>query len=496
MIVVVNPSGAPGHSFKGLSAYCSHDAGASKNSERVAWTATRNVEADPDQAWKVMAATAAMADSLKADAGIRAGRKTKHGPVMHLVVSFTDGEPTDRKSVERQIDGMLSKLGVDPSAMRSKSKPKRRQFANEHQVQMWAHEDTDSFHVHLSINTVHPEHGIRLPTSNNYRKLQRWALAYSKAHGTDHLTPAREENVQARQQGEYVKHPDRPHRKAFEEAQALLEFTGSEAEAKAILKEQKTKDQAVYEKGRALKSSLRAERDAIEDRYLKEIAQAARLRRRDENRARAEIRERFRPVWRDLADKQAHEFETFEALETSFFGRTKNILKVIQKTGTDKGSNLARAFRIISSADDRRKQLERSQALERRAVQGRVDQALSDSVMSSRTLESERVSLARSQLKTELKAFRVKRADSLEAHGAAWRKRNKERRAVLQQRQSDHFKRESLRKEFEKARDVDQVSDDEIDFLIEEFGLDFERAADDTRNEMKDDQSPKGKQKQ
>jgi MobA/VirD2-like, nuclease domain len=495
MIIVVNPGGAPGHSFKGLSAYCSHDAGTSDSSERVAWTATRNIEAEPEEAWKVMAATAGMAENLKSEANVQSGRKTKLGPVMHMVVSFVDGEPTDQKSVERQIDGMLGKLGVDPAQMRSKSKPKRRQFADEHQVQMWAHEDTSSFHVHLSINTVHPEHGTRLPTSNNFRKLQRWALGYTKAHGTDHHTPAREENVQARRQGEYVKHPDRPHRRAFDESQRLEEHLGSIAKTKAILKEQKAKDRAVYEAGRALKQAYKVEQGAVEARYLKSLADAARLRRRDDNKAKAEIREQFRPVWRDLADKQVHEVETFEALEASFFGRTKNVLKTVRQTGADDGSNLARAFRIISNANDRRKQLEISQTRERNAVQSHVDTSIALAAQSSKTAEAERLSSARNLLKEEMTKLRDWRAEALAEHGAAWRKRNAERRAVIAGSEpgNDHVARPG--EAFAKASAGNAEADDQIDAIIEEFGLDFEQAAHDARDILNDDQSFNGKQK-
>lgn len=496
MIIVVNPSGAPGQSFKGLAAYCSHDAGTSDSSERVAWTATRNIEAEPEQAWKVMSATANMADALKAEAGVQSGRKTKLGPVMHLVVSFVDGEPTDQTSVERQIDSMLGKLGVDPSEMRSKNKPKRRQFANEHQVQMWAHEDTDSFHVHLSINTVHPEHGIRLPSSNNYRKLQRWALAYSKAHGTDHHTPAREENVQARRQGEYVKHPDRPHRKAFEQQRSLNASLGSEERAKLILKEQKAKDRAVYEAGRALKQTLAVERQGIEARYLKAIAQSARLRRRDDNRAKADIREQFRPVWRELADKQVREAEIFETLERSLFGRTKNILKAVRETGLDKDSNLARAFRVISSSDNRRDRLERSQERERGAVQAQVDQALADSVRSSRAMDEERCSDARAEFKSDMEGVRVKREQALSDHGAAWRQRNLERRAVLNAASSSAGDAASVKNAFSEAKSTRTGAEAEVDSIIEEFGLDFERAANEPSVDVEDAQLPRGKQKQ
>ena len=59
MIVVINPSGAAGHSFKGLHAYCAHDAGNAQTTERVDWMETRNLATDDAHVgWKIMAATA------------------------------------------------------------------------------------------------------------------------------------------------------------------------------------------------------------------------------------------------------------------------------------------------------------------------------------------------------------------------------------------------------------------------------------------------------
>ena len=70
MIVVINPSGSAGQSFKGLHAYCAHDQDRANTSERVDWIETRNVAAnDPAQAWKIMAATARAQNDIKRAAG-------------------------------------------------------------------------------------------------------------------------------------------------------------------------------------------------------------------------------------------------------------------------------------------------------------------------------------------------------------------------------------------------------------------------------------------
>ena len=142
MIVVANPSGRAGQSFKGLHAYCAHDPDRAVSDDRVDWISTRNLCSDPDRAWKEMAATAMMADRLKAQAGVQAGRKSTKGPVLHLVLSFDEKEDTSRDAMEGAADKMLARLGADPARMRGKSKPKQRQFADEHQAIFYAHSDT------------------------------------------------------------------------------------------------------------------------------------------------------------------------------------------------------------------------------------------------------------------------------------------------------------------------------------------------------------------
>jgi hypothetical protein len=197
-----------------------------------------------------------------------------------------------------------------------------------------------------------------------------------------------------------------------------------------------------------------------------------------------------------LADKQVRETEIFETLERTLFGRTKNILKAVRETGLDKDSNLARAFRVISSSDNRRDRLERSQERERGAVQARVDQALADSVRSSRAMDEERCSDARAKFKSDMEAFRVTREQALSDHGVAWRKRNEERRDVLNSASSIASEIPSVRTAFVEANSRQTAADAEVDFIMEEFGLDFERAANEPSVDVDDGHSPRGKQKQ
>ena len=216
MIVVINPSGSAGHSFKGLHAYCAHDAGSSTTTERVEWMTTRNLASDdPDQAWRIMAATAMAQNALKASAGIASTGRKSSAHVMHIVLSFHEEEGRSPEDMQAAADELLSELGA--TGVRGKNKPIRVQRASEHQAIYYAHTDTDSRHLHIMLNRVHGEHGVLLPSSNDQLKASRWAQAYSERHGTEHATPDRQINNAARDRGEFTRAEKEPARHIFEQ---------------------------------------------------------------------------------------------------------------------------------------------------------------------------------------------------------------------------------------------------------------------------------------
>ena len=154
-----------GRSFKGLSKYINHDK-QSETNERIGWRETHNLGTDdPEMTWRIMAATAMNHRQLKKAAGIGLGGRKPGGAVMHVTLSWSDEEVQDRKLTpdeEKQAAyNVLQHLGATTK--------KRSQYAIEHQVEMVSHTDTGHSHVHLMINRTHPEHGVYLPTSNNFR---------------------------------------------------------------------------------------------------------------------------------------------------------------------------------------------------------------------------------------------------------------------------------------------------------------------------------------
>lgn len=436
MIVVINPSERAGRSFKGLHAYCSHDQGKKQTSERVEWISTRNLAIeDPDQAWKLMAATAQSQNQLKEAAGIRAGRPAKDGPVMHVVMSFDGDEPQTPEAMQAAADELLSKLGADPARMRGKSKPKRRQFADEHQAIIYAHSDTDNSHLHLMINRVHPQTGVMLPTNNDWKRAQDWALDYSKRHGTDHKTPAREENQEMRENGEYVKGPKRKSRNAYEQEQQTRQAVNDNNRAKAIVDAQRKKDAALAQYSRDLKEQQQKAWDDLVERHRSKKAALARDLQKQINKSRAVIREEYRPLKRALRAEQAAERKTFDAMEKTFFGRAANAMKVLQVSrksigGAEKGL-IHRTFKAATNAGARKKYFEAAQERSRKAQEREVQNKVVEASAQLKRAQESKFAQLRDDLVNDRRRLKERQSEDNRNVQMLWLQRSTERKQTF-----------------------------------------------------------------
>jgi hypothetical protein len=158
-----------GKSFKGLSNYLTHDPGA-KTDERVPWTHTRNLANDHvPSAVDEMLWTARNAELLKQEAGVRAGGRATENSVKHLSLNWAPGETPSREHMIEATDEFL-----------------RHMKWQEHQALLVAHNDKSYAHVHVMLNVVHPETGLRLDDNFERRRAQAWALEYEREHGRIH----------------------------------------------------------------------------------------------------------------------------------------------------------------------------------------------------------------------------------------------------------------------------------------------------------------------
>jgi hypothetical protein len=166
--MIVRISGI-GKSFKGLSTYLTHDANANTD-ERVAWTHTLNLANDHvPSAVDEMYWTAENAELFKQEAGIRAGGRATENPVKHVSLNWAPDDNPSREHMIATSESFLRHMGW-----------------NEHQAILIAHDDKSYKHVHIMLNVVHPETGLRLNDGFEQRRAQAWALDYEREQGRIH----------------------------------------------------------------------------------------------------------------------------------------------------------------------------------------------------------------------------------------------------------------------------------------------------------------------
>jgi hypothetical protein len=422
-----------GRSFAGAAAYLLHDEGRN-TSRRVAWTDTQGLGTkDPEAAWRVMAATAMDAERLKRQAEVPAsGRKMGGGPVMHLVLSWAEGEieglsPEEMRRAAREA---VSKLGKD-STHSTKVKNGYRYYGDECQMLMVAHNDKAHPHVHVLLNRVHPEHGRMLPDGNDQLKLSKWAQKYQEKHGNEHLTPQRTLNNAARERGEYVKgEPPTPRHQheamkgvadtqAAQKAQLLAEQT---RRAAAIAKEQRAQNRRGKESLERLQRGVKARLADVERRVQESLAQVEAHRKERTGRGVAEVRDAYRPKWGELYHRLRAELAGFRQNEEKLVGRVTNALRAIdfgalvggdRKPEDGRVSTFREAFGVLASRGAREAALKsqherREEALrrEQKAREREVREKQTQLAEASRKLRLEQQKLLVSQTRRSYLAQR------------------------------------------------------------------------------------------
>ncbi len=191
--------------------YFLFDNGAAQSSERVGFSATRNLPTDdPMTALRHMAFTAAHAHDIRV-AAVAASAKAvgmsyddyvkktnpfrgRQGqkPVYSLSLSF---EPGDAKATKANMikaaDEVRHVLGLE-----------------KHQCVIIEHKDTAHPHVHLVINRVNPQTGLYAKLGNDRLKLSEWALEWEKRFGKV-VCPQRQENWKKRDRNTALKRQSR-----------------------------------------------------------------------------------------------------------------------------------------------------------------------------------------------------------------------------------------------------------------------------------------------
>lgn len=257
-----------GKSFKGLAAYLTHDPDAD-SAERVAWTHTLNLAHDHvPSAVDEMVWTARDAELLKQEAGIRAGGRATRNPVKHISLNWSPEEQPTREHMIEAADEFLA-------AMKWR----------EHQAILVAHDDKSHQHVHIMLNVVHPETGLRLNDDFERRRVQAWALAYEREQGRIFceqrlLDPGEREDA-----------PTREAWMAFEESRKIHEGEEKARREKADGIEKSDEPKlAIFDEWKRLKDMQKSERL---DFFAEGKTAFSELRREIYGEIRAEFRDRW-----------------------------------------------------------------------------------------------------------------------------------------------------------------------------------------------------------
>ena len=261
-----------GKSFKGLATYLTHDPDA-KTNDRVAWTHTFNLANDHvPSAVDEMLWTARNAELLKQEAGIRAGGRATENQVKHMSLNWS---PEDHPTREHMIESAEDFL--------------RHMKWQEHQAVLVAHNDKDYAHVHIMLNTIHPETGLRLDDNFERRRAQAWALEYEREHGRIYCEQ-RLLNPDERQDA-----PTRPAWRAFDEMKKEFErVEKARRDNEPVLDgAQNNPKVADFDAWKALKEMQKRERT---DFFAEGKTAFSELRRT----VNAEVREEFRERWADF----------------------------------------------------------------------------------------------------------------------------------------------------------------------------------------------------
>lgn len=419
---------AKGRSFNGAFAYYLHDKrreGEARRdtSERVAWTETRNLATDdPDEARRVMIATARSADALKKAAGVRAaGRKsTQHVYAYSLSWSTAEAGQISPLEMRRAADASLKALGAEHL-----------------QAVFVAHQDTKHPHVHIILNRVDPATGKMHGFSNDHHQLDAWALAYREARG-EHLkyAPARAEKrdriAAERRAGAAFSKAATPPRKV--EPTADLQKAAAPVAQSQLLQ--------IKAADLAQRSAAMRERHSVEWRELSEGGTRNKAAAYDQGKAdlanaRSAVKEEYRPHWRDLFKRQAAEKRTSRRaglLATAWAAWTA--------TREDRGGKidaawLATAIRYIASRPAREKAMARRHEKEQRQLGGLVKRATDHEAEKIRETRGQRLDIERKRFAAERAALIERQAKEKAANRLEWRDLTTAKEAMRGSRPTD-----------------------------------------------------------
>jgi len=423
-----------GKSFRGLVSYLLEGSKGQENPDRVAWTETRNLVTDkPLAAARVMAATALEQPDIMREAGGRPRSNASKRHVLHYTLSWAEGAEPSREEMMRAVNGSLAVLGEtkgkkggrkrkDGTTARSRMAV-RDQFATEHQALIVAHNDSGNAHCHVVVNRVHPEHGVLLPESHDFRRLSRWAQKYDHEFNKGKLAvPQRALNNARRDAGDRV-YMKRVPRDVYElelahrdQRPATLAVQAAQQEAdKALAKASATERVARKQAWRELEERHAEERKDLKSSAQHTIEVAAR-----------EAGESFAGDRESLFHEQEAAKRAFEHKEHNLLGKAMNAIKAMKLKG---------GWNVLWSQGAREEVFEKALAAQERDLEARVNRAKEEAAREERArLQAKIVELGYRATRERAELIVRLRRDAAKLR-TKWRERQKDRKQAWEDHQ-------------------------------------------------------------
>ncbi|WP_296200918.1 relaxase/mobilization nuclease domain-containing protein [uncultured Hyphomicrobium sp.] len=342
-----------GMSFKGVCRYILHDPN-KETDDRVLWADTLNVLSEPANAWREMHETARDQALLKQHAGKDArGRKNKT-PVLHYTLSWATGENPSQDHMRATVLSSLKALQLE-----------------QHQALFAAHNDKNHLHVHVVVNTVHPETGMTASLKYTKEALSRWAEAYERENGIH--VQQRLRNNELRENLRMAKHAATLLRDSLAE-QEPVEFVP--VKHKTAQREDWLDRKEIITRMRELRKEVAPLLPAYNATLRKDIWQRQSGERDilDQNteaavdHARTVIGERYRPQWRDLYRSHTREKKRLYQQATHPFERAAFVYSQRERLGDGKCLTFRQMVQLIVNPDRLMKRVDQVQQKERRAL--------------------------------------------------------------------------------------------------------------------------------
>jgi len=315
--------------------YILHDQGR-KTRDRVDWVMTQHLGGTaPEDAWSSMRNTWRDRTALKIMAGVPTTGRDNKTPVLHYTLAWHENDKPSPAHMQKVALESLKVLDL-----------------SEHQAVIAAHNDKGHLHVHVVVNTVHPETGKTAQLKYSKEKFSKWAEAYEREHGI-HCQERIKNNERRREaKKSRARNPndilmassgiDLPSRKPY-----------VPVKHKAVSRKQWFEKKDITDRMKTMRASLdaelKSERDATWARHTRERNTLDAKSQTIIDAGRKQIEDRYRPRWRDLYLHQKKEAKHVERIAGNILERAVYVFQNRTRLGGGKPLTMRQMLPLIQS---------------------------------------------------------------------------------------------------------------------------------------------------